>query len=85
MEAVVKVSHLQTDDAMYRRGDVVDFPEERIVQLGSSVERLEPVSVADDKATNDAIPSPEHASHFANIGDEGVEEPAKPKRGRPKK
>jgi len=50
MKAVVKVSHLRTDDALYCRGDIVDYPEERIIQFGSSVKRIDSESVmeADD-------------------------------------
>lgn len=48
MKAVVKVSHLKTDDALYCRGDIVDFPEERITQLGSSVKRVEPEPSVDE-------------------------------------
>lgn len=52
MKAVVKVSHLRTDDALYRRGDTVDLPEERIMQLGSSVVRTEPEpEVVEEPAT----------------------------------
>lgn len=40
MKAIVKVSHLQMDDARYDRGDVIDVSEERIKQLGSSVEAV---------------------------------------------
>lgn len=60
MKAIVKVSHLRTDEALYCRGDTVDFPDERIVQLGSSVERIDTIvetlqetedeTVADDTA-----------------------------------
>lgn len=49
MEAIVKVSHLVTDDGKYDRGDLLDLPEERIISLGSSVERVLPTVAAIDE------------------------------------
>lgn len=42
MEAIVKVGRLWMDNRMYRAGEVIDIPEERIAQLGTSVEHVVP-------------------------------------------
>lgn len=81
MKATVKVSHLRTDDALYCRGDIIDFPEERIMQLGSSVERIDAI-VETPQETED---EPEVVDS-ADTEEEPVEaDKQKPKRGRPKR
>jgi hypothetical protein len=82
MKAIVKVSQLRTDDALYRRGDTVDFPEERIVQLGSSVERIG-IIVETPREVEDV---PEVADS-TDVEEEAPVEADKPKqkRGRPKR
>lgn len=42
MEANVTVERLWLDNKMHRRGDTLDISEERITQLGTSVERVVP-------------------------------------------
>lgn len=81
MKAIVKVSHLRTDDALYCRGDTVDFPEERIAQLGSSVERIDPI--VDAVQEMEDVPE---VTDPTDIEEEPVEaDKPKQKRGRPKR
>ena len=43
MKANVLVSHLQMDEGRFVKRDIVDYPPDRIRQLGSSVEAIKKV------------------------------------------
>lgn len=74
MKAIVKVSHLRTDEALYCRGDTVDFPDERIVQLGSSVERIDTIvetlqETEDETVADDTANEPDSGTDDDGAGD----------------
>lgn len=69
MKAIIKVSHLRTDDALYCRGDTVDFPEERIVQLGSSVERIDAIVETPQETEDETV-----ADDTANESESGTDD-----------
>lgn len=79
MQAIVKVSHLKTEDAMYRRGDIVDFPEERIKQLGSSVAAIAVAPVEPEEVVVEDVPVEKEET----VVEKAV--PAKTTRGRKKR
>ena len=74
------------DGVRYSVGDVFDAADDIVDTLVDgkwAVVDTEPMDMAVD-----AVPSPDHASHFADVDDEAeevMEEPVKPKRGRPRK
>lgn len=86
MKATTLVSHLHMDDAMHVKGDIVDYPEERIVQLGSSVKAITnvPIPIPVDPKEPEPIVKEAPKSEPRVVDDEVVDSEPK-RRGRPKK
>ena len=59
MKANVLVSHLWMDDGRHVKGDIVDYPPDRIRQLGSSVKSIDIFPEPEQEPVQEPVQEPE--------------------------